>query len=106
MAPLAQRSVVKEDVTPDHAWILQAYYALRTCVEAKHIGTQEILAWLRKHLPPQHHRPSGSLVRFVLLRAKLPHRKAGRPSTPSKALVKQLQHATPFLSARVSQPRA
>jgi len=58
--------------------ILQAYYALRRRVPARHIGTREIMEWIERH-EPEETMPSQPLIQLTLTRAEVPHRVPGRP---------------------------
>ena len=100
-APLvSQGSGSVDGVTPLRARTLEAYYALRQFRPPHLIGTPEILGWLRAHKQGLA-RPSGSLVKTVLLAAKVPHRHDGRPRRDT---VLRFDPAPPFLPSPAESP--
>ena len=95
-APLVSKGSGSVDgVTPLRARVLEAYYALRQFRPPDLIGTPEILGWLRASRRSVA-RPSGSLVKTVLLAAKVPHRHDGRPRHET---VLRFDPASPLLPA-------
>lgn len=81
------------------ALILQGYYALRRTHSPRQIGTRQITAWIRQH-EPEETLPSDALIQLTLTRAKVPHRRPGRPRNGSAAR----PLASPFLLLRRAPP--
>ena len=89
-----------DGLAPQHARILEAYYALRNGLPADAVGSVEIIGWLREQYSHEE-RPSHSLVRTVLARAGVPRRGDGRPRSDSRPR----DDASPFLPVRREAPR-
>jgi len=100
-APLVSQGSSRVDgVTPLRARTLEAYYALRQFRPPDLIGTPEILGWLRANKRGIT-RPSGSLVKTVLLAARVPHRHDGRPRRDTAL---RFDPAPPFLPSPPASP--
>ena len=66
------------------ALILQGYYALRRTLSPPQIGTRQIAAWIKQY-EPEEMMPSDALIQLTLTRAKVHHRRPGRPRKDSAA---------------------
>jgi hypothetical protein len=94
-------AVPAEELTKLTARVLSAYYGL---VAEGHptewLGGQEIVQWIRRHLPDADV-PSESTATKTLLAVGLPHRGRGQPSHQSLAV----QPAPPLCPVRAAPPR-